>query len=102
MSEEIDPEKMPPVPRDPKLWEQYFLQVCSARLSLTLAKEEEQWDADSSEPHEQLRPRMIDQFKRLRVILSNPSVPRPYSFTSWTKLFREEISRIISEKLHVD
>ena len=103
MSEEIDAAKMPPVPRDPKLWEEHFLQVCSVRLSLTLTKEKEQWDADSSEPRERLRPRMIDQFKRLEDILNNPGVPPvkdPYFFHPRMKNFREEISRMISERLH--
>ena len=38
-SKEIDPTTMPTVPNDPKSFEEYFLRVCSIRLSLVLAKE---------------------------------------------------------------
>ena len=94
---------MPPAPRDPELWEHYFLQVCDERLTLTLAKEKEQWDADLSESRACLRPRMIRQFERLKEILRCPGIPpekRPYSFNVYTTKFREEISKLISEKLH--
>ena len=102
-SKEIDPKTMPPVPKDPNSWEEYFLQICSTRLSLVLAKEKEQFDADLAEPCERLRPKMIDQFKRLRIILRNPGVPpreRPYPFTATTRYFRATVSEMIGENLH--
>ena len=80
-----------------------FLKVCSTRLSLALAKEKEDFNADFSEPRESLRPKMLDQFKRLTVILDNPGVPprkHPYSFTAVTRMFREDISELIRERLH--
>ena len=46
ISKEIDPEAMPPVPDDLKSWEEHFLQVCSTRLSLALAKEKEEFETD--------------------------------------------------------
>ena len=94
---------MPPAPSNPELWEKHFLKVCSTRLSLALAKEKEDFDADFSEPRERLRPKMLDQFKRLTVILDNPGVPprkHPYPFTAVTRMFREDISELIGEKLH--
>ena len=94
---------MPPAPKDPDSWEKHFLRVCSTRLSLALAKEKEEFDADFSEPRERLRPKMLDQFKRLMVILNNPGVPprkHPYPFTLVTKRFREGISELIGENLH--
>ena len=97
-SKEIDPTTMPAVPKDPKSFEEYFLQVCSIRLSLVLAKEKEKFDADFSEPRERLRPKMINQFKRLVSILANPGVPpreRPYAFTAVTREFRRVISKWI-------
>ena len=102
-SADVDPETMPAVPKNPKFWEEHFRQVCSTRLSLALAKEKERFDADFSGSRERLRPRMMDQFKRLRDILNNPGVPprkNPYPFTASTRFFREEVSRLISEKLH--
>ena len=94
---------MPPVPKHPKSWEKYFLQVCSTRLTLVLAKEKELFDADHSEFREKLRPKMLGQFERLRKILNNPDVPprkNPYPFTVFTRNFREDISVYIGEKLH--
>ena len=70
---------MPPVSSDPKSWEGHLLQMCSRRLSLILTQEQKQFEADSSKPHESLRSKIIDQFKRLSIILSNPGVP-PYEF----------------------
>ena len=92
---------MPSPPRDPEQWEDYFLQVCSERLTLTLAKEKDQWDADASEPRACLRPRTINQFKRLKDILKYPGTPpekRPYSFHVYMTKFREEINKLISKR----
>ena len=104
ISEGVDPEDMPPVPNDPELWNEYFLQVCSTRLLLALEKEKEQWDADFSEHRECLRPRMIRQFKRLKDILSNPGVRptlRKYPFfTGFIQIFREEVSKLKVKGLH--
>ena len=94
---------MPPVPKYSGLWEGHFLRVCNTRLSLALAKEKEEFEADFSEPRERLRPKIFDQFKRLKNILSNPGVPpmkNPYPFTGTTRKFRLDISELIGEKLH--
>ena len=68
MSEEIDPQKMPSVPRDPKLWEDYFIQVCNERLTLTLDKEKERWDVCSDEYFKPLHSSMTDLLKMPRYI----------------------------------
>ena len=76
--------------------------MCSTRLSLVLVKEKEKFEADFSEPRERLQPKIIDQFKELTGILSNPGMPpskRSYAFTTVTKEFRYVISKWI-EKLH--
>ena len=94
---------MPPVPDDPKSWEEYLLQVCGTRLSLALAKEKEEFETDFSKPLERLRPKIIDHLKRLSDLLNNPGVPpikHPYPFTAFTQYFREDISELIGEKLH--
>ena len=98
VSEGVDPKEMPPLTKDPELWTDYFLLVCSTRLSLTLQKEKEQWDEDFSEHREFLRPRMIRQFKRLKDILANPGVrpalrKHPF-FTGFIQIFRDEISKL--------
>ena len=97
-SKEIDPKTISAVPNDPNSFEEYFLRVCSTRFSLVLAKEKEKFEADFSEPRERLRPKMINQFKRLTSILANPGVPpreHPYTFTAMTKEFRHVISKWI-------
>lgn len=94
---------MPPAPIDPKDWKEYFIQVCSARLTLTLAKEEAQWDADFPPTYSFLRTSSIDKLSALGEILDNPGVPprvRVLPFNRFTIIFREEISKLISEKLH--
>ena len=94
---------MPPVPKHSGLWEGHFLRVCNIRLSLALTKEKEEFEADFSEPRGRLRPKILDQFKRLKNILSNPGVPpmkNPYPFTGTTRKFRLDISELIGEKLH--
>ena len=100
MSEEINPKKISPPPKDPKSWEDYFLQVCSERLALSLAKEKEQWEADSSDSSIFLRPWMEKQLAHLEEILKKPSENYSYKFNKGTTSFREEVSRLISEQLH--
>ena len=98
MSEEMDPQKMPPVPRDldPKSWEDYFLQVCIERLTLTLDKEKKQWDDDSSE-HQYLHCRTRPILRMLtNEILENPGVsPETSAKVTYMTEFREEISKLI-------
>ena len=101
-SKEIDPKAMPAEPNDPESFEEYFLKVCSTRLSLVLTKEKEKFEANFSEPRERLRPKIIDQFKELTALLNNPGVPpskRPYAFTTVTKEFRYLISKWIEVTL---
>ena len=102
-SREFDCEAMPPVPKFSGLWDGYLVQVCIARLSLALEKEKEEFEADFSKPRERLRPKILDEFKRLTKILECPGVPpikNPYPFTGTTGKFRLEISKQIGEKLH--
>ena len=102
MSEEIDPQKMPQASRDPELWEEYFLKVCDERLRLTLEKEKERYYDPN--PYESLQDSMIHHFKTLGDILKNPDVPPRKCTSSYDELvmdwLREEISKLISEKLH--
>ena len=44
LSQEIDPELMPPMPSDPNSWDDYFLKVYNARLSAALEKEKAQFE----------------------------------------------------------
>ena len=92
---------MPSAPRDPELWEKYFLQVCSERLALSLAKEKEQWNAYSSEQHGVLRPSMKEKLRIIKEqILENPGVapgkPQLSENVEYMTKFREKISKLIS------
>ena len=94
---------MPPVPDNPKSWEVHFYKVCSTRLSLALAKEKEEFEANTSKTLEHFRPKMIGQLKRLSDLLSNPDLflrEHPHSFTVFTRKFRLDISQLIGERLH--
>ena len=98
MSEEIDPKKMSTPPENPKLWEEYFLRVCTTRLALTSAKEKEQWEAADLSGHVLLRLRTIAQLMELEGILKNPGVPPvPHPFSLHIIRFREEINKFISD-----
>ena len=96
---------MPPVPDNPKSWEDHLLQVCRTRLSLALANEKKEFEADISRHSiisKELRLKMIDQLKRLGDLLSNPDVPPrkdPHPVSVFLKLFRQEVSKAIGEKL---
>ena len=96
MSEEIDPKTMPPAPKDPTSWEEHFRNVCEERLKLVVAKEKDQWDADLSETHTYLKPKMNHQFYRLKAILDIPGVDlgnrTPNPFTKYMAKFSVEIS----------
>ena len=50
-SKEIDFKEMPPVSSDPESWEGHLLHMCDRRLSLVLAQEKKEFEADCSEPH---------------------------------------------------
>ena len=97
MSEEIDPKKMSTPPENPKLWEEYFLHVCSTRLALTSAKEKEQWEAASLIGRVLSHSTTSIQLLELQVILKNPAViPIPHPFSPRIIRFKEEISKFIS------
>ena len=105
MSEEIDPEEISPVPKYPKLWEGHFLQVCNARLTMTLAKEKEQWMANADcEKHGILQQVMRGKLRILEKVLDDPGIPPKESqhpeLVEYMTKFREEISKLISERSH--
>ena len=99
---------MPPVPDNPKSWEEHLLKVCSKRLSLALAKEREEFEVEISkrflnEHLRHLRPKMIGQLESLSELLNNPDVPprkQSYQLNVFLKFFRQDISEQIREKLH--
>ena len=68
MSEEIDPKEISPVPNSNKSWECHLTTVCKERLELTLKKEKEKWEADSSELCAQLRSKVDVLFEKLKGI----------------------------------
>ena len=88
---------MLPPPKDSKLWEEYFLHVCSTRLELTLAKEEEQWNAADFSECVLTQSMINSQFRKLRDVLERGK--DPCSFSLNIIRFRKEISKFISENL---
>ena len=103
ISKEIDPEAMPPVPDNPKSWEDHLLQVCRTRLSLALAEEKKKFEADISKESESLGHKMIGQLEALHDLLSNrdlPPIKDPPPVKASLRFLREEISQVIKEKSH--
>ena len=120
MSEDIDPKEISPVPKSNKSWESHLTTVCKERLELTLKKEKEKWEADSSELRTQLRSKVDVLFEKLKGIFdygcsvsgkksgktgkSDTSRPCLESFKLEIRRLMEipdnveEITRLISEK----
>ena len=70
LSQEIDPELMPPMPSYPNSWDDYFLKVYNARLSAILGKEKIYFEKQISK---EIRSQLLTHLEVLNNFLRCPS-----------------------------
>ena len=105
LSQEIDPELMPPMPSDPNSWDDYFLKVYNARLSAVLEKEKAQFEKEISKEYEGLKSKLLimTHLEVLNNFLNCPSKhPRRHPFPNCITRLRKMMSQIVSDKLYED
>ena len=98
LSQEIESESMPLMPRNSNSWDDHLLQVYRARLLSILGKEKLQFEKDES--HVVLKPKLLRHLEILNKFLNSPSEqPRRYPFPNCIIKLRKAICDTVSEKL---
>ena len=101
LSQEMDPKSMPLMPSNPDFWDDYLLKVYTARLSSVLQKEKIQFNEEVFEPHDRLKPKLLDHLEMLNKFLNCPSLhSRRHPFPNCIIRLRKVISETISDKLY--